>query len=96
MMTTEVMWYCWGELADSERDAYLEAAEHIAPAACDLDVFAESWETIDVVLAVIPEGPEAGYAALKCPEVDSGTETAVVFEFRSRAEAEALRARLTN
>jgi hypothetical protein len=32
-------------------------------------------------LAVTPEGPEAGYAALKCSEVESGTETAVVFVF---------------
>lgn len=93
-MTKEVTWYCWGDLSAGERDAYLEA--NIALAACDLDVFAENWETADVVLAVIPEGPEAGYAALKCPEVESGTETAVVFEFRSRAEAEALRVRLTN
>jgi hypothetical protein len=92
-MTKEVTWYPWGDLADSERDACLEA--NIALAACDLDVFTENWETADVVLAVIPEGSEAGYAALKRPEVESGTETAVVFVFRSRAEAEALRARLT-
>jgi hypothetical protein len=73
---------------------YLEA--NIALAARDLDVFVENWETADVVLAaVIPEGSEAGYAALKCPEIEGGIETAVVFEFRSRAEAEALRARLT-
>jgi hypothetical protein len=36
------------------------------------------------VLAVIPEGLEAGYAALKGPEVESGTETAVVFVFTAR------------
>jgi hypothetical protein len=90
-MTKKVTWYRWGDLADSERDARLEA--NIALAAGDLDVFAENWETADVVLAVIPQGPEAGYAALKCREVESGTETAVVFVFRSRAEAEVLRAR---
>jgi hypothetical protein len=93
LMTKEVTWFRWGDLPASERDAYLEA--NIALAACDLNVFAENWEIADVVLAVIPEGPEAGYAALKCPEVESGIETAVVFEFRSRDEAEALRARLT-
>jgi hypothetical protein len=102
-MTAEVAWYRWRDIADSERDAYLEAAEvnneNIALAARDgvaLErVFAENWETADIVLAVIPEGPEAGYAALKCPVIESGTATAVVFEFGSRAEAEALRARLT-
>jgi hypothetical protein len=92
-MAKKMTWYPWGDLADSERDACLEA--NIALAAGDLDVFTENWETADVVLAVIPEGLEAGYAALKCPEVESGIETAVVFQFRSRAEAEALRARLT-
>ena len=92
-MTKEVTWYRWGDLADPERDACLEA--NIALAACDIDAFAENWETADVVIAVIPEGPEAGYAALKRPGVERGTETAVVFVFRSRAEAEALRARLT-
>jgi hypothetical protein len=40
LMTKEMTWYPWGDLADSERDACLEA--NIALAACDLDVFTPS------------------------------------------------------